>query len=460
MDRKKFARWETLLPICLALASGCEPRGPSGRPDRESAASRPSQRQAAAEPRWLLPPVQPTEFYGQQPPASDDRHLQSGEQPGGPALSAETAGDPISAWPGAVSRLPADVPAEVTPLPSEPIGDDALSARQPLAGSPSVERLYGEPGSTGIAPQERLPWADAKPRSTEMESIAQSADGLVRQGFRLAERGAVYSARLKFFAALALIARSLDVEQQTQVYSRALVAGRTTLIEAWDFRASGLPMATDMARIVAAHRTPVLAQTPLDSLSPVSAQQRYFTYAQEQLALAAGREPVGSLALYGLGKTAAAVHGPADAPNLTIAGEQMACYQAALMVDDRNFRAVNELGVLLAAHGRLEAARDLFLRSLALSENAVTWRNLQVVWRRLGENEQSAQAGRRADQLMNTRLGAVTGDNLRWVDPATFARSTPAGEGFTPPVAPPAAASAPAAKKRVAQWPWKLESKQ
>ena len=31
----------------------------------------------------------------------------SGEQTGGPALTAETPGDPISAWPGAVSRLPA-----------------------------------------------------------------------------------------------------------------------------------------------------------------------------------------------------------------------------------------------------------------------------------------------------------------------------------------------------------------
>ncbi len=144
-----------------------------------------------------------------------------------------------------------------------------------------------------------------------MEAITQSADQLVRQGFRLAERGAVYSARLKFFAALSLIARSHDVQEQTQVYTHSLVAGRAALVEAWAFRASGLPIATDMARIVAAHRTTVLAQASLESLSPVSAQQQYFTYAQEQLAMAAGHEPVGSMALYGLGKTAAAVRDPA-----------------------------------------------------------------------------------------------------------------------------------------------------
>jgi hypothetical protein len=176
--------------------------------------------------------------------------------------------------------------------------------------------------------------------------------------------------------------------------------------------------------------------------------------------MAAGREPVGSLALYGLGKTAMAIHGSVDAPNPTIAGEQMACYQAALMVDGRNFRAAHELGVLLATNGRLEAARDLFLSSVAVSENAATWRNLQVVWGQLGDVAQSAQAGRRADQLMNTRIGAITGDNLRWVDPQTFARSIPPGEGFPSPVAPPAATGAVPAKKRVAQWPWKQESKQ
>ncbi|HEX4144329.1 MAG TPA: hypothetical protein VHY91_12545 [Pirellulales bacterium] len=463
MDRKKHAPWDLLLPICLALASGCQSRGTSDRPDRASAAARPIQRRAAAaEPRRLMPPIQPTEFYAQQPSGGDDPLFPAiipGEQPSGPALTAEAAAEPISAFPGAVSRLPADVPVEETPFRSQPVDDGMSAVRQPFAGSPPAQRFSSDPTPT-VATQERLPWADERPRSAEMEAIAQSADVLVRQGFRLAERGAVYSARLKFFAALSLIARSLDVEQQTQVYTRSLVAGRTALAEAWDFRAEGLPMATDLARIVAAHRTTVLAQTPLDSFSPVSAQQRYFSYAQEQLALAAGREPIGSLALYGLGKTAATIRGSADAPNLTIAGEQMAYYQAALMVDGRNFRAAHELGVLLAEHGRLETARDLFLSSLAVSENAVTWRNLQLVWARLGDAGQSAQAGRRADHLMNTRLGANTGNNLRWVDPETFAKSSPPGDRLGPAAPSPAAATAPAAKKRVAQWPWKAESRQ
>ena len=90
------------------------------------------------------------------------------------------------------------------------------------------------------------------------------------------------------------------------------------------------------------------------------------------------------------------------------------------------------------SHGRMEPARDLFLRSLAISENAATWRNLAVDLGTLGDSEQAVlQPPQRADELMNTRLGAITGSNLRWVDPETFARSVPPSEGLVPPFVPP-----------------------
>ena len=58
---------------------------------------------------------------------------------------------------------------------------------------------------------------------------------------------------------------------------------------------------------MAVHRTPVIKTEPLDALSPVIAQRRYYTFAQEQLALAAAGERASSLALYGLAKTAAQI---------------------------------------------------------------------------------------------------------------------------------------------------------
>jgi tetratricopeptide (TPR) repeat protein len=497
MDRTIFVR--SALLICLGLASGCESRGTSGRGARQSAEQEPGRLPSsvlaagfhAQEPTSGGSTLSPEMVFG-SPSTSQVEPNQAwlgagqlglpeaapAEQPIGPSLTDETCGESTLAAEDSeeIVRLPAGPPVETISTDLEPAAEyavpesappvEALAVQLPPVQQPVQIPIAEESAPPAAVPQdvphERLPWADAKMRSSEMEAISQSADALVRQGFRLAERGAVYSARLKFFAALTLIARSLDVEQHTQVYTNSLVAGRVALTEAWDFRAEGLPKATDMKRIVAAHRTPVLAQVAIESLSPVAAQQRYFSYAQEQLAVAAGKEPVGSLALYGLGKSAPALHGQAAAPNLTVAGEQMACYQAAILVDDQNFRAMNELGVLLAAHGRWEGARDLFMQTLAISENAATLRNLSAVWSHLGDSQRALQAAQRADKLSSTRLGAITGSNLRWVDPETFARSLPPSEGLAPPVvssnpSQQPATAAPPAKKRTAMWPWKQE---
>ena len=372
----------------------------------------------------------------------------------------------------AIPAVPANSPVvSVGPVASGGSAVEELSVDELSAAFPSQQTMpEQQAGPTAVgsvlataAPQEPIPWASPRPRSAEMDAVSKSAQDLVRQGFWLAERGAVYSARLKFFAALSLISRSLDAEQQTQVYSRALAAGRTALTEAWDFHADGVPRNIDLARIVAAHRTRVLADLPLDSLSPITAQQHYFSFAQEQLALATGNDPAASMALFGLAKTAAVIHGAANAGNMTVAGEQMACYQAALIADNRNFCAMHELGVLLASHGRPELARDLFLGVLAISENAATWRNLSVVWEQLGDSQQALRAAQHADKLSSTRIGELTGSNLRLVDPQTFARTLPPSEGLAAPAAPastpaPAAPKTAGSKKRMAFWPWKQET--
>ena len=70
----------------------------------------------------------------------------------------------------------------------------------------------------------------------------------------------------------------------------------------------------------------------------------------------------------------------------------MVYYQAALLADDRNFRAGNELGVLLAKCGKLERAKQMFLRSLAISPQPATWHNLAKIHERLGETKLAAAA--------------------------------------------------------------------
>ena len=126
-------------------------------------------------------------------------------------------------------------------------------------------------------------------------------------------------------------------------------------------------------------------------LTTLIALQRYYTYAQEQLAAAAGPEPAGSMALYGLGRLAAASAKLGDTDEIESTARAMVFYQAALLADDRNFRAGNELGVLLAKSGKLERAKEIFLRSLAISPQPATWHNLAKIHERLRDRPSDAR---------------------------------------------------------------------
>jgi tetratricopeptide (TPR) repeat protein len=215
--------------------------------------------------------------------------------------------------------------------------------------------------------------------------------------------------------------------------------------------------------LVAGHKTPLLKGNA-ENLSPLAAAQRYYTYAQEQLSAAAAADPAGSLALYALGRAAL---GPSNqhAASLQSTAQAMALYQAALMADSKNFRAANELGVLMAGQGNLPQARDLFLQSAAASPQAATWYNLASVHLRMKEPQLAAQAKAQGDTL--ARAGRVGSNPLvHVVDTQTFAQTRPASDSV-PPQAPAAAPAAPqpakpgekpaatTAKKSFTDWlPW------
>jgi tetratricopeptide (TPR) repeat protein len=305
-----------------------------------------------------------------------------------------------------------------------------------------------------------LPWANREPRSAAMAAVAVQADGRIRHGVRLAERGAFYSARAEFVAALQLIAQASDAQQDTRLYTSSLVSGLTAIREASVFvRSNSANGAIDLKRIIAGHKTPVLKHATENELTATLAAQKYYTYAQEQLAVSASQEMTASMALFGLGK--AAISGISNQPlrKLEYTAQAMALYQAALMAAPRNFRAANELGVLLAESGNLPRSRDVLIHSVTLSPQAATWLNLQVVHARMGEYELAERARQQAELLRPAGSGPV----VQWVDAAAFARAVPAGDGLTPPSAAqpttqtsktssPSAASANVAKKGISDW--------
>jgi len=161
------------------------------------------------------------------------------------------------------------------------------------------------------------------------------------------------------------------------------------------------------------------------TMSPVVAQQKYFGLAQGQLALAAGGQPIASQILHHLGKIHTVLGAHDDQPQSLHAPQAMVFYQAALRADGRNYLAANELGVLLVRYGQLADARRLFLHSVSIQPQVVSWQNLAQVHRRLGEDGLAQRAENEAEMLAKS-TAAVAGkatDLVRWVDPATFAKS-------------------------------------
>lgn len=334
----------------------------------------------------------------------------------------------------------------VATIDPEPIAPDA-----PSIASQSAERVT-------------LPWANAPQNNAEMAAVLRQADEHVRHGISLTERNAMYLARGEFLAALQLIAQANDVQQNVQFYTDALTAGLAALDESDDFvRQRRIGRKLDVERVVAGHKTPVLKDADLERLSPTVAAQRYYTYAQEQLAAAAARQPCGSRALFGLGKLALAAARNNPAEQLRGRAEAMVYYQAALLTDANNGRAANELGVIMATNGDLDRARELLVHSVRLSPHPSTHRNLAVVYTKLGQTVLAEEAKNRA--IAMERAGYRRGGPaVEWLDPATFAARAPATDSLLPPVSQPAAATAETkpqgesvstARKGLTDWlPW------
>jgi tetratricopeptide (TPR) repeat protein len=396
---------------------------------------------------------------------------------GGPAILA-----PELPAAGVSERPVAPVTTQPCPLPRRE-GDIPLSAAETRVGD-----------ATSVAPRESEPQAieertsaEAAPvpsftplltpfqpreRSRQLEEVAREADVHTRRGFELAGRGARFSARAEFVQALRLVAEGLDAEHQCVTHGQSLADGLAALDEAEDFvpRGSHLEADLDLPSIIAGHRTRVLKDTSLDGVTPMAAVQRYLTFAQQQLAAAAGAEVAGSMALHALGKLDAwlAPREPSDAK--IAAPRAMACYQAALLVCRKNYMAANDLGVLLACQGRPEEARAALEHSLSVHPNATAWENLAAVHRQLGNRDLADRAGKLAqttlrEEKQRLAAGGVTAaPKAKWVEPAEFAESyakvpdphrpPPTPRTATPAVADPSRPAGPQQAER--SWPWNL----
>ena len=330
----------------------------------------------------------------------------------------------------------ADAPTEETDEPA--LADRGeMSPAMPLAEVPSGEVLPGDEYT-------KLPWAEPSRRGPELVAELKRADERVLKGYDLASRGAVFAARAEFISAIKIIAQAYDNQEGTRRYSKAATAGLTAIKEASDFtRTTSTLREVEIASVLVGHSTPVLKDSDTSDMPPMAAARCYYNYAQEQLSAAVGQEVCGSMALYAMGKVAVISAKPIGATTEN-AAQAMALYRAALIAYPKNFRAANELGVLLAQNGQYELARDLLIRSVVVSPQATTWKNLAAIHAHIGEHQMAERAKQRALAMQQHGQDLSSTPAVQWVDPAVFASMSSATD--TLPVAPSAAAQLSDAK--------------
>ena len=252
-------------------------------------------------------------------------------------------------------------------------------------------------------------------------SVRNRIADTVQQAFKLGERRAYYSAQADFHRALRAVAQAFDAETSSEEYTNALARGMRALEEAEDFQATTtrLDRTQTPREVAAAHRTDLLRHVEQD-LTALEALQLYFTYAERQLAMAGGAEPVAAEAWYGLAKLL---------PELNVSGDNavwgpraIALYRVAQRINPQHALAAHELGVMLARYGELDAAREQLEASIAMRPMSTTWRNLSVVYEQLGDLQQARHASVRAEQAKDVgdRMASRT---IRFVDPDEFARN-------------------------------------
>lgn len=291
--------------------------------------------------------------------------------------------------------------------------------------------------------------------SVDMRQVNIQAKRLIDEGVQRYERHMLAAAKVKFVRSIRVVTQSLDAQRFSAQHSQALAQAIRAMEEAGDFASSGSSLEgnVNISLIVASHRTPVLKNygDDLKQITPMVATQRYFQFAQQRLADACGNQPVASRALFAWGKVVMAEASKRGNDGPLTETQGMALYQAALMVDARNQRAANELGVALARYGKLADARDVLVHSVLTSPTQESWQNLAAVHQRLGEDELARRA-RYEGQLIAQRTPVAPAPDMsvRWVSPHEFTTGQPAPQLAQ--VAP-----APQPEQRKAPWwaPWR-----
>ena len=321
------------------------------------------------------------------------------------------------------------------PFPAEDIVYPIVEA----SSAPLMARAWSAPVATQQVPAERITIGAAQAAAASpsegqrvqalrhaIDSLRPSIDATNARALKLAQRGALYSARAELVRSLQLLCSTLDLSSPSAEHAVALNAALAALDEADDFAPRGVARGVAVDDVVRPHRTPILKGVDVSRLDPATAQEHYLTYARQQLSVATDRESCAAQSLYLLGKVHSQLASQSASQSPPHVARAFVFHHSALAIDPRHHQAANELGVLLARRGDLAGAKEMLLASVSVQGTRSAWKNLAAVHDRLGERELAALARNEASLLGGEARQPASEPAVQWLDAATFAALSPA----------------------------------
>jgi len=349
-----------------------------------------------------------------------------------------------------LERLPVHQPASPLRLlttAARPDSEATGPTRSTRRRYPSTETIVSTRVARKVVPPITYRW-DAY--DVNLSAVAGRTDKQIEAGFKLANKGAMYGARAEFRTAILTIAQAMDAKHRTTSHSQAFHEALQAMKEAADFASDGTGDPGRVERIVTTHQTPVLLQVAVKGMPALIAMQSYYSFAQQRLVASTGGAPVASNAMYAMGKLHMALADAGHHDNQE-AAKAMTYLQAAMVTNQTNYAAANELGVMLARLGHLREAREVLRHSVKVQPMPETWKNLEVVHQRLGEFQLAQYARMEWEQQLPSTPPVEAGNTgtVHWVSPEAF-RGSPTGDAPRT-IAAPRTAEKPAS---FSLWPW------
>lgn len=351
--------------------------------------------------------------------------------------------------------------APATIVPQQAVVDESSSRGIPTnpVALPTVrESLQPEPAKPrGVPPPTTEPTAVHRGRSPGQirhappwtaEQLTSTVPRLARAALReqlqrhlekanyLAIHGALFSARSEFESALQIAVETRDEAYRSDTGKKALAQAMTAFEEVDDFaRATSITrnrQEVDINNIIVTHRTPVLKEAA-GTLTPNEAIQAYLGFAQQQLAMAVGDDPIVADALYGLGRIYYTLALQSNTPEQLNVPKAVVLYRTAVAVNPAHPLAANELAVLLARYGQLHDAKQVLQAVPMEYRSAETWHNLAAIHHRLGEHRWAQEAEAYHEAIRRRQMAAAPQlereGNIEWLDVSQWVEAGSPGSG-------------------------------